>query len=339
MNIDVIVTTYNRPEKLEGLVKELTEILPNEGKIIVVDSSDLENLQVQKMDRVFYLRSSHKNQPYQRLLGAKASGAEIILFLDDDLNIIRKDIFQLIMNTFLDNSVVGVSVAFEYYNPIEQNIDLPILDKFGWFTKFLLQFTGVPFPEIGKVARLGEAGLKPAKYSEVQSFSGANMAFRRRIVEQIIPDDLLAQADRRQSMGEDKIISMLALQYGKLIFLPDVCLQHPPNDSTYFQDTQSFTAKVIYSRLYLSRIYAHVFNQPYWKEVIIYYWYVLWRALIAILSYLIQPSKGRKDKLKGTFDGLWLSLHFSYKSSRLMPGLDWQTSITKDLEKARQALK
>lgn len=335
MNIDVIVTTYNRPEKLEALVKELTQILPNEGNVIVVDSSDLENLKVQTIGRVLYLRSSHKNQPYQRLLGAKASCAEIILFLDDDLTIIRNDIFQLIIEAFCEKLVVGVSVAFEYHNATLDNLDSSLFENNSRLTRAFLKFTGVPSLEAGEIGRLGVTGGKPLKKSEIQSFNGANMAFRRNIIEKIIPEDLLSQAELRLSMGEDKVISMQALQYGKLIYLPEICLQHPPNESTYFQDIRSYTAKVVYSRLYLSWIYTKVFHVPFWKEVVIFYWFTIWRLLIALVSCFVKPSKGRKEKVIGTLDGLRLSLKMQQKADRLTPDLDWQAEITKDLGGAK----
>jgi len=106
---------------------------------------------------------------------------------------------------------------------------------------------------------------------------------------------------------------------------------HPPNESSYFQDIRTFFAKVTYSRLYLSWVYAKVFNKLYAIEVLIYYWFTIWRILIALFSWLARPSKGRKEKLLGILDGFWLSLRLPQKAARLTPGLDWQAEIAKDL--------
>lgn len=337
MTFCLIITTYNRPVEVLHLVRQILQCQPAPEQIITVDSSDEENQAVQELPGIVYIRSSHKNQPYQRLLGAQAATADVIVFMDDDLEIICKDIFQYLVTAFEYPETVGAAVAFEYLQPAKHEMNLPILDTRKGWRQLFWQLTGVPFPMYGKMARLGVAGEKPTSQSEVQSFNGANMAFRRDIALKIIPDDLLSQVERRLSMGEDKVISMSALQYGRLQYIPEVCLIHPPNESSYFQNIRSFTAKVTYSRLYLSRIYAQVFHQPRWQEVLIYYWFTAWRVLIAFFSLLIRPSQGRKDKLLGTMDGLWLALRLPQKAERLTPGINWETEIQKDLAKATHA--
>jgi glycosyltransferase involved in cell wall biosynthesis len=334
---DLVITTYNRPQQVVELARQALGCTPAPTNLFIVDSSDKENKPVQELPAVVYVRSSHKNQPYQRLLGAKAATAEIIVFMDDDLAIVSKDIFQHLVAAFDDPNRVGAAVAFEYLQPAKHQMNLPILATPKSWKQLFWQFTGVPFPTSGKMARLGVSGEKPTRPSEVQSFNGANMAFRRDIALKIVPDDLLSQVERRLSMGEDKVISMSALQYGRLQYIPEVCLLHPPNESTYFQNIRSFTAKVAYSRLYLSRIYARVFHKSLWREVLIYYWFTAWRVLIALFSLLIRPSKGRKDKLLGALDGLWLALTLPQKAERLTPGINWPAEIQKDLANARRA--
>ena len=67
--IDIIICTYNRPQKILELVHSL---LPNKSyfnRIIVVDSSDSKNKELAELNELVYIKSNHKNQPYQRLLG------------------------------------------------------------------------------------------------------------------------------------------------------------------------------------------------------------------------------------------------------------------------------
>lgn len=63
MKFDVIICTYNRPVILIKLAKQLIKLNPLPEKILIVDSSDVENKEIQQIELVHYIRSSHKNQP------------------------------------------------------------------------------------------------------------------------------------------------------------------------------------------------------------------------------------------------------------------------------------
>ncbi len=335
MSLNVIITTYNRPFEVLQLSNEVLACQPAPEKLIIVDSSDVENLAIQKLPKVIYIRSSHKNQPYQRLLGAQSATSEIIVFLDDDLSILDKDVFQLIEKPFQCQEIAGVSVGFEHHSLTNQSVDVPLWVQQGMISRFIWLFTGVPMLKTGKIGRLGITGVKPNRESYIESFNGANMAFRREVVLKCITIDLLAQVERKLNMGEDKVISMLASQYGKLHFIPKKCLSHPPNISTYFQDIRTFTTKITYSRLYLSRIYAHVYMKSWWKEKLIYYWFTFWRILIAFIFLILRPSKIRREKLLGTLDGLWLSITLPQKANWLTPEIEWEYEIHNDLKNTK----
>ena len=75
---------------------------PAPRKIIIVDSSDEENVKIQELENLIYIRSNHKNQPYQRYLGYQYAEAEYLLYLDDDMEIQQNDFFG-IMEELLKN--------------------------------------------------------------------------------------------------------------------------------------------------------------------------------------------------------------------------------------------
>lgn len=335
MQFELVITTYNRPESVLRLVKEAQSCNPAPRQVIVIDSSDAPNETLQTMVGVLYVRSSHKNQPYQRLLGAYTSGSDILVYFDDDLEIVESSIFATILAPFRQEDIVGSSVAFAYHG--KHNENLINNTQYGPLLGWLWSFTGVPNPTTGKAHRLGVVGQKPDIAGSIQTFNGANMAFKRAIVPYIIPDDLLSMAELRLQSGEDKVISMLASVHGRLWYNPDIYLRHPPNESTYFQNIRSFTAKVTYSRLYLSRIYAQVFYKSWRQEVLLYYWFTSWRVLIALIFMLIGPNQGRKDKFFGTLDGLWLALNLPQKAEKLTPEINWEVEIQKDLINATNA--
>lgn len=335
MTFDLVITTYNRPNEVHRLVNQALDCYPAPDHIIVVDSSDEVHPYLQNIDKVRYIRSSHKNQPYQRLLGAMVSAnTDIIVFMDDDLSIIRNNIFEQLLNEFNNPSICGVSVGFNHENLIKKKLDIPIWTENNYFTKVFSRFTGVPKANSGEVKRLGIVGPKPKVQDFVHTFSGAIMAFRRDVGIKSIPEDLLALYERKLGKGEDKIISMLASQYGKLLYLPELYLNHPPNDSNYFQNNCSFARKVTYSRLYHSNIFAAVCQKPKWKEYIIFYYFSFWRLLISFFSLLLHPSRNRKNKVLGVLQGIWLTFTLPQKARYLTPHINWQTEIQKDLQHA-----
>jgi len=335
VTFEVIITTYNRPLDVVRLVKQVLQCYPRPQNVIVVDSSDMANFTLQALSDVVYVRSSHRNQPYQRLLGSYVAKSEIVIYLDDDLVIVKRDVFNILLEAYLDLDVAGVAVAFEYENSnlvVDNSGDYRVMSRFN---RYLLALTGVPMPGVGKISRLGVSGGNPEITSCVQSFSGAVMSFRKETVRRIIPDDLMTQVELKASMGEDKVISMLALKYGKLMFIPEVCFIHPANQSTYFRDARSFAAKVIYSRRYLSHIYSEVFGTRYWKEDVRYLWFAIWRLIISLISLTINYSKSKKDRFLGIMDGVKLAFLKGHSTGSLLPDLRWADELHKDLLNVR----
>jgi len=333
MTFDVIIATYNRPELVIRLAREVQACVPAPGQVIIVDSSDLPNETAKSIPGICYLQSSHKNQPYQRLLGASESQADVVVFLDDDVQIINPNIFQILAESYCDDQVVGVTVHIDYHSIISESLEQPLFRTSIW-SNLINIITGVPHPGHGQLASLGVVGLLPGQKETIKFFQGPCMSFKRNVVLKIIPDDLLALYERKLGKGEDKAISCLATQFGILMYHPEKCLFHPAVDSAYFSNVLLFYRRTIYSRLYLSRIYAQVFKKPMWKEYLLYYWFTLWRLIIAIASWIIQPSKSRKGKLLGVWDGLWLSITLPQRAERLTPDINWQVEIEKDLKGA-----
>ena len=119
MKFDIIICTYNRHNKVFNLVNELLKVqIENLSKIIVVDSSDSINDKFKTLIKVKYIHSSHKNQPYQRYLGFMNANADLILYLDDDMELISMDVFKDLDNIFKVDSVVGLAINFKDKNEI-----------------------------------------------------------------------------------------------------------------------------------------------------------------------------------------------------------------------------
>lgn len=332
MTFDLIITTYNRPAEVFSLVCQALECNPAPEKVIVVDSSDEVHTNLLGIAGVWYIRSSHKNQPYQRLLGATAATSDIVVFFDDDLKITNNKIFDLILEVYKEDTVIGSTVAIDYQSMISNKIDDPVIStKQKWVVRFW-EFTGVPFPSPGKINRLGIVGANPSEKQQVEYFHGPCMSFRRHIIDKIIPYPLLSLYEKKIGKGEDKVISMLANQFGLLIYIPENCLFHEANESSYFQNIRNFTKRITYSRLYLSKSYAKIFQKSLILEIVAFYWFTFWRLMVAFISWAIKPSQARKYKLLGTIDGLYLSLMLPQKAEKLTPNIHWEVEIQKDIK-------
>jgi len=90
-SIDVIITTYNRPEFLgEAATSVANQTYPNINIIIIDDGSELNNsLIISKLAakynrRIYYVYQRHTGISCARNTGIKSSASEYIAFLDDD---------------------------------------------------------------------------------------------------------------------------------------------------------------------------------------------------------------------------------------------------------------
>ena len=336
MTFDLIITTCNRPDKLLQLIEESLQCTLMPENIIVVDSSDDSHAfkirnNIQQFEKIIYIRSSHKNQPYQRLLGSMVSKAAILVFFDDDLHIIDQNIFNLLVDAYKEPKVVGATVRIDYRSSIVENLDPPVFSSNSRIYGLLSWVTFSRLPHAGKASRLGLVGSQPRKTQKIDFFYGPCMSFRQEIITEIITNDLLSMYESEYGKGEDKAISFLANKFGVLKYINNTCLVHPPNNSSYFFSTRNFFARVTYSRLYLSMIYAESFQLPKWKEYIIFYWFAYCRIVIALVSFLIKPTNSRKNKLIGIVYGTLLTIHKPPKEKYWTPGIDWKNEIKYDL--------
>ncbi len=328
MTFDVIITTYNRPERVKQFAEAILScnLLPEQ--IIVVDSSDVPHSSIQTLAKVKYIRSSHKNQPYQRYLGAHLSNADIVCFFDDDLEIVNKDLFTLIMQPYAEQEVVGSSIGIDYQNSISGKTPESLIRPTSAAARKLLQLSGVKFPQPGKITYAGMTGEVPNTIQQIDYFYGPCMSFKRNAFNQTLNAQLLDLFEQKMGMGEDKIISMLVAQYGKLIYNPALCLHHPAVESSYFQNITEFTAKTLYSRKLLNTIFAQTRQINKLIASAQLWWYILGRLFVSSLTYMVKPQQSRKLKLIGLVRGIKLLMfnnpHTAY---------NWQHEINLDSTK------
>ena len=335
MKFDVIITTYNRPDSVLALVEQINRCTLLPQRIVVVDSSDTLNLEIRQIQRVLYLHSSHKNQPYQRYLGFLGSHEEIVCFFDDDIQIINPAIFEIILERYSDTATVGCNVNFTNEGEITVQKELnngKYLNSKSKVGSFVLLLTGVPPIEEGKAWLAGMRG-EDVSNSFTETFSGpGGLSFRRHIVPSLFDSTLFALFEKKMAMGEDKFISLGALRFGKLAHSNETCIIHSENNSNYYQDHRSFARKELYSRLWLSVRYLKVKERWIGWGYIHYYWFAFWRLFISALHFFLHPKKVNFQIFYGKCLAVIDTVFRPFKAKYLCPDINWDSEFAKDLE-------
>jgi glycosyltransferase involved in cell wall biosynthesis len=318
MTISVVITTYNRPTKVCELIDQLKKCDLSEGEqIIVVDASDNVNTKLANDGEVIYLTSVRKNQPYQRYLGYLAAWSEILLYLDDDMEILDENVFHEMLEIFKDESVVGLGLAFEnkhsdtFLNKTPKSAWSKVNQNNGFFQS-LRSLTGYGKLPEGKFGWNGNRGPQPSVLSTTEWFSGGAFAARKSALFKNLNFQLFDLFEKRIGMGEDVLLAYTLSKQGKVLFYPNISFIHnDQKDSTYTTDFYSYAYRVIYSRLFISLEYARLNRYPSLLAHVKFHWYAIWRIIGQFINIAIKPSKNRRLTLKGSLQGWLKSINLS----------------------------
>lgn len=316
---DAVIATYNRPEKVAGLVRSLLDCEPAFNMVVVVDSSDEINKALQGNARIEYFRSNHKNQPFQRYLGYLKAQSEYIVFFDDDMEIVDPSFLALFKKVFEDETVVGIQPKMKNLHDdatikIEKSLLTALWEKDNFLVNSLRWLTMYPRLAYGQWWYCGIRGPKP-EYEEcnLEWVSGWAFAARRSAMFQNFNFQLFDLFEQKLGMGEDLLLGHLLSKAGTVKYIPTLLFLH--NDqrcSTYTADHYSFGRRTLYSRLFLSMEYARLNNENYSKARVIFYYFALMRITGLILNILIKRNQETKKLLNGLIEGLKLSISFKY---------------------------
>jgi len=319
MTFSIIITTYNRPAKVLELVVQLLPIIKNKGNLIVIDSSDIPNSELKQKEELVYLRSLHKNQPYQRYLGYLASKNEILVFLDDDMEVVDDEFLQKLEKIFENKSITGVAIRFENKHEDSLLAEMPqskLFKRSGLIKRVKGWLTGYPELKPGKFGFCGNRGKQPKGGGPTEWVSGGAFAARRTAMFQNFNFQLFDIFEQKLGMGEDAIIGYGLSKQGKLIYHDELFFLHnDQKDSTYTKNIHDFAQRVAFSRLYLSLEKKRLAGENIILAHLHYHWYILWRIIGYALNTLVNPTQKRQLMLVGSIKGCILSLKFKFNSS------------------------
>lgn len=319
MTIDIIICTYNRPLKVQELIAQLKPFEREYNSIIIIDSSDVSNLVLSKQEQLVYLRSKHKNQPYQRWVGYQYSKADILLFLDDDMEVAHPDFLQIINKIFQNSLVSGIAINFTDKHTDTALAEIPssvLLSKTGVFKNIVGWLTGYPILAAGRFGLCGVKGKQPLNGGRTQWLSGGAFAARQLFLFENFNFQLFDLFQQKIGMGEDAIIGYGLGKQGILLYHPALLFYHnDQRDSAYSADHFAYAKRVIFSRLYLSLEKTRLDGGWYFFAYLHYHWYVLWRIVSLLLNYLLKKSSVKNNILRGSFAGWKLAFQFQFNKN------------------------
>ncbi|MCU0441484.1 MAG: glycosyltransferase [Bacteroidia bacterium] len=331
VSIDIIITTYNRPNQVASLVSELLLQLYNGEQIILVDSSEETNTLIQSNESVTYIRTNHRNQPYQRFLGYHKAKANYVLFLDDDMEPIDATVLKQIRQSISQHPHIS-GIALNFKNKVITAIDqLPQTQfKSNWIKK-MRWLTGYMQPQIGKLGLCGIRGTQPTTSGYTELISGGAFVAKKSHLFVNFNFTLFTLFEKKMGMGEDTIIGYCLSKQGPILYEPKLLFwHHEKHASNYAVNAKKLAEKVMYSRLYLSLEKTRLDNRHPFLVIIHYHWYALWRIVGLFFNILLKYNPTKFQMLIGMTKGYVKSTEL-LASNRRTAEQYWHTEMKTDL--------
>ena len=216
-DISVVICTRDRSEILQTCLLQLANQLCAPKEIVVVDnapSNDLTEKLVKNFGNIIYVKENRPGLDIARNTGAYNASGSIVAYIDDDV-VADPLLVYRIMNTFCDNTVDAMTgMVLPLSLQTESQL---IFEKFWSFNKgfigkkFTVDFL-IPNGKIcPKVWRIG---------------AGANMAFRKEILQKVNYFDERLDAGAAGCSGDSEIWFRILLAKGKIVYDPLAVVFH-----------------------------------------------------------------------------------------------------------------
>lgn len=318
VSIDVIITSFNRPTKVVELVNKIysdSEISP-----IIVDSGSNNFTEVQHARIV---RSSHKNQPYQRYLGYTVSKAKWLLFLDDDMEPVNgwyQEIKHL-ASSYPDKGMIGICFRDKHSDTFVNKTPKSIFKHVqnNKVVRFLRSKTGYPILPKGAYYKNGVKGAMPKISSRVEHICGGVFLAQRDSIYVNFNMQLFDLYEVRLGKGEDGILGYTTSKVAPLFYHARQLFWHnDQGNSVYTRNEFQFNKLLAYSRAFLNFEYYRHNSKRYISARWSYANYCFWRLFGLLMNLILKPSKARFNGFLGYFVGCLMGtvMRFDSETSR-----------------------
>jgi len=312
MNFDVVIATMNRPKSLCRLVNQILDCNTKPSNIIIVDSSDKRNIDITKRYLVRYFHTKRKNQPYQRYKGFLESKKDILIFFDDDIEIINKNCFSEILSCY-QNDIVAVQPKINYSNTFLSsrlpNSNLRSFAKKNAFMRFMrfLSFNA-ELPN-GVFGYSGRRGGLPSSKNGIEWFNGPVFSVKSEFLYKNFNFNLFNLYDRKLGKAEDAILGFTVSRHGKISYAEEIIFNHIDTcDSVYTSSLRNYCLRYSCSRLFLSLEFARLKNRTKILAELHFLFFMLGRIIGTIINQFVSYKKDRNELIKELILGFLSSL-------------------------------
>lgn len=312
--IDIIIATNNRIPNARDLANSMLSINGTINKVILVDSSDGEGIGIIENKSIVFVKTKHKNQPYQRYLGYLASDADILLFLDDDMVLLDNSILSDLEEYFNNVETVAVNLLFQNNNSFLAKQPKGLISNKNKFKNIAGYFSGYPLARPNQYLFCGIRGERVANLA-VEFLCGGAFAVKRADLYKKFNMQLFTIYENKLGKGEDGILGYTLSKIG-IIECPEKAyfLHRDLNDSSYAINQYTFSRRLIFSRLFLSCEYYRLKGRSPYFGLFRFHHYAIGRILGCVISFLVFPSQQRLTILKGYISGYFKSFFFRFDS-------------------------
>ena len=228
--VSIIISTFNR--RVEILKRLFDSIRKQDFKnyeILLVDQSTDNQIR----DANKHLCAEHKvyyadicdRQPsltVSRNFGIENTSGDIIIFLDDDTELIRNDYLDKVLEAFgICPDAIGIS-GLNYPPPNTGRLNKFLLFLKRFFLHLMFAFNPFNTQEITGYFHNVDFYRVPKDITEVDWLYGSNMAYKRNLFEKIHFDENL----KRYSLREDVDFSFRAKKFGEIYVTPFARVHH-----------------------------------------------------------------------------------------------------------------
>lgn len=315
MVLDIIITSYNRPQKALELALSMSKSDLVSDCIIVDSGSN----SYPKSNNFRVIETSHKNQPYQRYLGYVASKSNWLLYLDDDMEPIRgweEVLFSLIENKGTKIKAFALSFIDKHENSYLKRTESSIfsgLSQTKIFVKFIRQISGYPILANGEFTFNGVKGSLPKNGGFVKYFGGGAFMASRHVLYRNFNMQLFSLYERRLGKGEDGILGYTVFKFAPIYYCPTpVFVHNDQGNSVYTRNDFEYNRLVAFSRLYLSCEFCRLNDKLIFFGKLSYLNYSFWRVLGLCINTIFNPGNRKLHSLIGYLKGVFAGLGFRF---------------------------
>jgi GT2 family glycosyltransferase len=203
MRIDIIISTYNRPDSARKVIESLNVQLTDKDRVFVVwQGKQKPDPDTSCLSIVSYVFSSPPNLPRARNRGIRSGTGDIILFLDDDVEV-KPGLIEAHRNAYTDAHIGAI--AGKIIDPVFTSANNQAA-LFNEKTGELTQNFCVKEPQ------------------DTISLMGANMSLRRSALERI---GMFDESFVNNALWEDVDAAFRLRRAGYIIrYCPDACVVH-----------------------------------------------------------------------------------------------------------------